>query len=358
MRTRTWKKRVVAIMLAFVMVMGTVVIPVNNNCTMVAAATKKDKKKPKLTMEGKSKMTVTKGKSVTIPKVTAKDNKDGNVTKKIKVTVKKGKKSYSSIAKKIKNNKSVKFTATGKYVITYTVTDKAGNKATKKRYVTVKNKQNTATTTEDKTEQATTETPTTETQTTEQATTEDKTAPTTEATTQEQPNTETPTEDVTPTDYSKYNITEITYDGNTYKVVRDEDFGKVTEKAKTTSDKITLTIENDYDILMVDKSDSRLLSSEYLKFLGSLKATDENGNDISDRIVINETALNKALTSKKFGAAIITIYVEDNKGNSLKQYIEVNGYTFDDSYGEDYFGSDYKFISEEPKAYARLRKSE
>ncbi len=142
MKEKEWKKRMIAVMLAFVLAISMVAVQGENDFFVVEAATKKDKKKPVIKMSGKSKMTVTKGTSVKIPKVTAKDNKDGNVTKKIKVTVKKGKKSYSSIAKKIKNNKKVKFTSTGKYTITYTVKDKAGNKATKKRYVTVKNKAN------------------------------------------------------------------------------------------------------------------------------------------------------------------------------------------------------------------------
>lgn len=119
--------------------LGVSLVQPSANFSQVAkAATKKDKKKPKITMKGKTKITVTKGKSIKIPKVTAKDNKDGNVTKRIKVTVKKGKTSYKSIAKKIKSNKKVTFKATGTYTVTYTVKDKAGNKATKKRKIVVK----------------------------------------------------------------------------------------------------------------------------------------------------------------------------------------------------------------------------
>ena len=149
-----------------------------NNMATVEAARKKDKKKPVIKLSGKSNIRVTQNESVKIPKATAKDNVDGNVTKKIKVSVKLGKKSYSSIAKKIQKNKAVKFTKTGKYTITYTVSDKAKNKATKRRTVTVVAKQENKKKTEDKT---TAEQATENKTTTEQVTT----AATTEATTTE-----------------------------------------------------------------------------------------------------------------------------------------------------------------------------
>ena len=109
---------------------------------IVAEASTKDTTKPKFKFSGKTTVTVEKNQSIKIPKVTAKDNKDGNITKKITITVKKGKKAFSALAKKIKQNKKVKFTSTGKYTITYTVKDKAGNKATKKRYIKVVNPTN------------------------------------------------------------------------------------------------------------------------------------------------------------------------------------------------------------------------
>ena len=72
-----------------------------------------------------------------VPKTTAEDNIDGNITKKIKVVVKKGTKKYVKIARAVKRNKKIKFTSTGNYVITYTVCDTAGNKAERKRYIAV-----------------------------------------------------------------------------------------------------------------------------------------------------------------------------------------------------------------------------
>ncbi|MCI5806424.1 MAG: DUF5011 domain-containing protein [Clostridium sp.] len=144
-----------------------------NNMATVEAARKKDKKKPVIKLSGKSNIRVTQNESVKIPKATAKDNVDGNITKKIKVSVKSGKKSYASIAKKIRKNKAVKFTKTGKYTITYTVSDKAKNKATKKRTVTVVTKQEDKNTTENKTTaEQTTENKVTTEQVTTTATTE------------------------------------------------------------------------------------------------------------------------------------------------------------------------------------------
>lgn len=69
--------------------------PYNSKTTdniAVVEAAKKDTKKPKITMKGKTKVTVNQNKKVKLGKVTAKDNVDGNVTSKITVTVKKGKK--------------------------------------------------------------------------------------------------------------------------------------------------------------------------------------------------------------------------------------------------------------------------
>ena len=154
-----------------------------DNMATVEAARKKDNKKPVIKLQGAASIQVTQNESVKIPKTTAKDNVDGNLTKKIKVSVKCGKKSYADLAKKIQKNKAVKFNKIGKYVVTYTVSDKAKNKATKKRTVTVVAKAEEGKTTE----VATTQSPTTEqittaatTTTTEQTTTATTTEKTTE----------------------------------------------------------------------------------------------------------------------------------------------------------------------------------
>ena len=147
-----FRKCALALALAVAVSTGFSAVPGKfNNMATVEAARKKDKKKPVIKLSGKSNIRVTQNESVKIPKATAKDNVDGNVTKKIKVSVKSGKKSYASIAKKIQKNKAVKFTKTGKYTIAYTVSDKAKNKATKKRTVTVVAKQEDKKTTENKT---------------------------------------------------------------------------------------------------------------------------------------------------------------------------------------------------------------
>lgn len=263
-------------------------IVTNNTATTVEAASKKkDKKKPKFTFKGKTTMTVTKGKSVKIPKVTAKDNKDGNVTKKIKVTVKKGKKSDKSLASKIKANKSVKFKSIGKYVITYTVTDKAGNKATKKRYVIVKEASKTKNTT-------TEENKTTETSTSENKTTE---TPTTEVPTTESPATE-----------------KITIDGNTYNITKDMDFYNQISSSneKIDNPSINLNFENDYFILYFDVESGLTTDYQYLKYFGKITATDANGNDISDKVIIS---VNPDLLYKNGNSFTIHVYVKDSSGN-------------------------------------------
>ena len=332
MRTETWKKRMVAIVLAVVMVMGVAVVPVSTSYTTVEAASK-DKKKTKITFSGKSKITAYKNKSIKIPKTTAKDNKDGNVTKKIKVTVKKGKKSYKSIANKIKNNKSVKFTSTGKYVITYTVTDKAGNKATKKRYVTVKNQPKKAATTEEKTETQTTEA-------------------TTEKPTTEEPKPETPT--VTPTDYSKYDINEVTFNNIKYKVTSDEDFVDIIAISDPNSTKVNFSIDNDYKTFYINREEEILRNSEYLKFLGSIKATDENGNDISDRIVIYEGGIKEAINDVSYDYTSVPIYVEDSNGNKISTHFVIEFCDFDVEY-QDCLDKGYTLLSYDPIVFAKPR---
>ena len=365
MKSTKLKKGLVAAMLAL-SITGMTVSNVPNivtNGTAVsveAASKKKDKKKPKITFKGKTKLTAYKNKSVKIPKTTAKDNKDGNVTKKIKVTVKKGKKSYKSIAKKIKNNKSVKFTSTGKYVITYTVTDKAGNKATKKRYVTVKNQPKKAATTEEKTETQTTEA-TTEKTTTEQPTTEKPTEattqerPTTEATTEtpttEDPKPETPT--VAPTDYSKYDINEVTFNNIKYKVTSDEDFADVIKQSELDSNKINLVIDNEYSALYINRNEEILTNSEYLKFLGSIKATDKNGNDISDRIVVYEKELSDKVLNGSYTYAAVYIYVEDSFGNKARKYFNIEFCNFDAEY-QYYVEQGYTLLSYDPIVFGKL----
>lgn len=62
-----------------------------NNMATVETTRKKDKKKPIIKLSGESDIRVTRNESVKIPKATSRDNVDGNVTKKIKVSMKSGK---------------------------------------------------------------------------------------------------------------------------------------------------------------------------------------------------------------------------------------------------------------------------
>ena len=312
-KAKALKKGMAAAMLGLTLATGFSGVPnTNNNMATVEAAKKKDKKKPVIKFAGSSKIETEVNKTVKIPKTTAKDNKDGNVTKKIAVKVTKGKKQFKSIAKKIKSNKAVTFTSTGNYVITYTVKDKAGNKATKKRYVTVKDAQKEQTTRRPAPARvvpapATTEAP----KTTEIPTTE---APTTEVPkTTETPTTEDNTNN-TVTDFSKYDIKTITVNNNTYNVTRDQYFGnecgnKIVN-APTSSKKISLTIENDYSSLLMDLNDKLIDGSTYLKYLGKISAFDSDGNDISNNIIISEISLNYAHNGE---TCCIYIYVEDKK---------------------------------------------
>lgn len=324
-----------------------------NNMVTVEAARKKDKKKPVIKLSGKSNIRVKQNESVKIPKATAKDNVDGNITKKIKVSVKSGKKSYASIAKKIRKNKAVKFTKIGKYTITYTVSDKAKNKATKKRTVTVVAKQEGKKTTENKaTAEQTTESRTT----TEQVTTA---AITTEIPTTEAPVTTESVIDPSVT-YSKYNISRVNVNGNYYNVTRDPRLSYAITYANTESDKITINVEHDYDNI-VSKSTSRIAeNSKYLGYLGEITATDEDGNDISNNIVIAELILDGGIDNTD----VINIYVEDGKGNNLQKELYLN-FDFTDSddlvfsnvITHDLNKDQCVLINQKPIVYARLRQN-
>ena len=348
------RKCALALALAVAVSTGFTAVPGKfNNMATVEAARKKDKKKPVIKLSGKSNIRVTQNESVKIPKATAKDNVDGNITRKIKVSVKSGKKSYASIAKKIRKNKAVKFTKTGKYTITYTVSDKAKNKATKKRTVTVVAKQEGKKTTENKT---------TAEQTTESRTTTEQV--TTAAITTEIPTTEAPvtTESVIDPSvtYSKYNISRVNVNGNYYNVTRDPRLSYAITYANTESDKITINVEHDYDNI-VSKSTSRIAeNSKYLGYLGKITATDEDGNDISNNIVIAELILDGGIDNTD----VINIYVEDGKGNNLQKELYLN-FDFTDSddlvfsnvITHDLNKDQCVLINQKPIVYARLRQN-
>ncbi len=333
-----------------------------DNMATVEAAKKKDNKKPVIKLQGAASLQVTQNESVKIPKATAKDNVDGNLTKKIKVSVKCGKKSYEDLAKKIQKNKAVKFTKIGKYVVTYTVSDKAKNKATKKRMITVVAKTEEGKTTES----VTTQSPTTQQITTAATTEQVTTAATTrieQATTTATPTTEAPTTEDntnnTVTDFSKYDIKTITVDNNTYNVTRDKhygnDCGNKIVNAPTTSTKINLMIENDYSSLLMDLNDKLIDDSKYLKYLGKISATDSEGKDISNNIIISEISLDYAHNGE---TCCIYVYIEDKKGNSLVKMFAINfrAYSGDGKYEEDSFeNSGYKVIDTSPYVYGILR---
>ena len=349
-----FRKCVLALALAIAVSTGFSAVPGKfNNMATVEATRKKDKKKPVIKLSGKSNIRVTQNESVKIPKATAKDNVDGNITKKIKVSVKSGKKSYASIAKKIRKNKAVKFTKTGKYTITYTVSDKAKNKATKKRTVTVVAKQEGKKTTENK---ATAE------QTTESRTTTEQV--TTAAITTEIPTTEAPvtTENVIDPslEYSKYNIDRVNVNGNYYNVTKDTRLSYALTYANTESDKITINIEHDYDNFVSKLTSGITDGSKYLGYLGKITATDEDGNDISNNIVIAELSLCDGIHSTN----VIGVYVEDNKGNNLLKnlylnfdFTDSNDFVFSNVITNDIKKEEFIKIDQNPIVYARLRQN-
>lgn len=136
---RNTKRIIVAGVLALSLVMsstGSIVV----NKTKVEA--KKKNTKPKLTLKGKlkkKKITIKEGQTIKI-NASAKDKEDGNLNKKIKITVKKPKN-----GKYKKTGKTIKFINDGTYKITVSVTDSNKAKASQTIKVIVKDKENIST---------------------------------------------------------------------------------------------------------------------------------------------------------------------------------------------------------------------
>ena len=299
-------------------------------------AAKKDKKKPKIKLSGAKELTATVGEQVTIPATTYSDNKTKKKKLKVGVTVKKGKKNYKALASKIRKATlkskpvSVTFDEEGIYKITTTVTDLAKNKATAVRTVTITpkrieeqviTKQDPEVTTT--TEQPKQEEPKREEKTTEEPKKEDKEWPI----------------------YNYNVITNKNMDESTYEMLAEGYF----------SDKIDLTLENDFSQMIITKQSDMLRNGEYLKFVGKITATDQYGKDISDKIVIYEDDLKERTTTSDYGC-LIYIFVEDDYGNRKQKFINI---TFmEDPYLKPEDLNDLQIINNNPKVYIRIRKHE
>lgn len=116
-------------------------------------------------------------------------------------------------------------------------------------------------------------------------------------------------------------------------------------------------IENDYSDLMFDTSSGLLDDSQYLKYLGKITATDEKGNDLTDNILISEYGIDYA---KNGLLIIVSIFVEDEKGNTLKKEVCMNLATIDLNEEsitlEEQLPEGYEILSREPVVFGYPRK--
>lgn len=332
-----------------------------------AKTTKKDTKKPVIKLSGKNTMEVEINKTVKIPKATAKDNRDGNVTKKIKVTVKKGKKSYSKIAKAVKNNKKTKFTSTGTYKITYTVTDKAGNKASKTRKVKVisaKKKEPVITTTEI----TTTQNDITEVPTTKEVTTENLT---TEKVTTETPTTEKPyvfkelPEPIVGDNTWKWHT--IKLNNEPYYIVNDPDweanfeiFRKIEDCFPENKPQIEFNIQNDYEYIMLSRDSGQIGNGEYLKYIGGISAKNKNsGLSISvDDMTIYSPFNKNNVKDGPNNVAYICIQGSNDPDDIviIRVILDIVEFDKNKNYDENSFKSQgYELLSKEPLVYGKRR---
>ena len=134
-------------------------------------------------------------------------------------------------------------------------------------------------------------------------------------------------------------------------------------------------MEHDYDIFVSKFDDEIIKDSKYLGYFGKITATDGDGNDISNNIVIAELIL----TSDVHYAANyngVAIYVEDTKGNNLLKEFWID-YDFSNSvtvdlddfvrcYNEFHSSDQFQYrigkdqfilIDQNPVVYARLRRN-
>lgn len=125
----------------------------NKVTTTKKTTTKKDTTKPVITIIGEEQITINVGTNYEDAGAIASDNKDGDITSKIKVSG------------------SVDTSVAGIYIITYSVSDKAGNKAEAKRQVTVVSVATTTTITTTKSSNTGAKTTTTKRSTTQRITT-------------------------------------------------------------------------------------------------------------------------------------------------------------------------------------------
>ena len=105
----------------------------------------------------------------------------------------------------------------------------------------------------------------------------------------------------------------------------------------------------------MDRSSKYFTNSEYVKLLGKITATDANGNDISDSIVIYDVDLNDA-TDISYQSGVVRIYAEDVNGNKAKVSLSINYCDFSKNYNEnDYIAAGLTKISSDPIVFGKLR---
>ena len=350
-----------------------------------------DKVKPVIKLKGQKNITVEMGKKFKVPKVTAKDNKDGNVTKKITLKLSAPglkSKQKKSIIKSIQKNKQIVFNKEGKYTITYTVKDSSGNKATKKRYITVvspkKEEQTTeitTSTTEFITPEVTTEVKqettekkeeTTEVKTTEAPVKEEKTTETksTESTSEEEEeeeihdeeeedvrkgvatvNGKTVSIDEDGADYSDFDCREEEINGKTYTIISDEDFKKLIYKSQFYTKDMNINVENRIDTFFVNYDSPMSENSSYLKFFGNINATDAEGNDISENIAIYEPEVfesNSPDSDAIYDRCIMYCVDSEGRGCIYNYYLSFRG-------NQEYLASKYTKVNDDPFVYVSYK---
>jgi hypothetical protein len=175
-----------------------------------------------------------------------------------------------------------------------------------------------------------------------ESTTEATTQTTTEVTT-ETPTTEKTTEAATTEIPSVVDKEYTIYD---YNVTDDSELLSIIADTSEYSDYLKINVENDYVQLLFNRDCSELTNNnEFLKYLGKITATDKNGNDISDSIIIWNDMNDEIENGQRSN---VVVYAKDSEGHAVVKYVYI--YFTDEQRPVD--KSEYTLINNNPEVYA------
>lgn len=296
---------------------------------------KKKNTKPKLILKGLLKnKNLCKAEGQTLKlNFKAKDKEDGNLTKKVKISVKKPAGGKVKINKK---KRQIKFIKAGKYKIVLSVKDSKNKKVKKTIPIEIldlsSNSKNQYI--------PTISTP----------------APTVTSNNEniniKQMEVPAITGSVVPEPerYQNYEVEKVEMNGNEYKTVS---FDSEMNKNKNLSNKTVDFYYSGVETIAFDGKyfDEFYKNKEYLKYLGKITAIDKYGNDVSNSVVIGTMP-------NKYGTYVLSICAEDTDGNVNKVDYTIGACDdINETYNNYLKGEGAVLVNENPKVYVIYKKN-